>query len=345
MIIFRADASLILGHGHVMRCLALADAFKVLGENSLFIFSKGGDTLAQEVINRGHQYLTFANDFDLALDMGVIMDAKATLNIIPKERKLLVVDHYDLQTSWEQTIKNSQIPLLVIDDLLRDHLGDFLLDQNLVTSHKNGLYKTPETTTCFYGPMYSLLSSSFQELRSQVNIRKKFKKLLIFFGGSDQGNESEKALLGALSSDKNFHIDVVIGKSNPHYTRLSKICRKQNVTLHVQTPHMAKLMLMADLAIGAGGSASWERCCMGLPSIVSIQADNQAPIAKILDQLGAAYNLGMATSLTSADYKEALLSITPQTLSKMSNAALSITDGKGAIRVASCILTALEDKK
>ena len=84
---------------------------------------------------------------------------------------------------------------------------------------------------------------------------------------------------------------------------------------------------------------------MGLPSIVSIQADNQAPIAKILDQLGAAYSLGMATSLTSADYKEALLSITPQTLSKMSNAALSITDGKGAIRVASCILTALEDKK
>lgn len=345
MIIFRTDASLILGHGHVMRCLALADAFRSLGENSLFIFSQEGNALAQEVVKRGHQYFTLTKIYDLNLDEGEIMDARETLTAIPRSTKLVVTDHYHLQTDWERTIKNAALPLLVIDDLFRHHISDFLLDQNIITAKNNCTYKLPETTSCFFGPVYSLLSSSFQELRTQVNIRKNIETVLIFFGGSDPDNETEKALLGTLSTQKNLNIDVVIGRCNPHQARLSKICHDRNITLHVQTPHMAKLMLDADLAIGAGGSASWERCCMGLPSIVSIQADNQAPIAKILDQLGAAYNLGMTTSLTSADYKEALLSITPQTLSKMSNAALSITDGRGAIRVASCILTALEDKQ
>ena len=341
MIIFRTDASLILGHGHVMRCLALADAFRSLGENSLFIFSKEGSTLAQEVVKRGHQYFTLTKNYDLNLDEGEIMDARETLTAIPGSIKLVVADHYHLQTDWERTIKNAALPLLVVDDLFRHHISDFLLDQNIITAKNN--YKLPETTSCFFGPEYSLLSSSFQELRTQVNIRENIETVLIFFGGSDPDNETEKALLGTLSTHKNLNIDVVIGSSNPHQARLSKICHDRNITLHVQTPHMAKLMLDADLAIGAGGSASWERCCMGLPSIISIQADNQTPIATVLDQLGAAYNLGITTNLTSADYKEALLSITPQTLSKMSHTALSITDGKGAIRVASCILTAIED--
>lgn len=343
MIIFRADASLILGHGHVMRCLALADAFRSLGENSLFIFSKEGNALAQEVVKRGYQYFTLTKNYNLNLDEGEIMDARETLTAMPGSTRLVVADHYHLQTHWERIIKNAALPLLVIDDLFRHHMSDFLLDQNIITAKNNDSYKVPKTTSCFFGPTYALLSSSFQDLRNQVNIREYIETVLIFFGGSDQDNETEKALLGTLSTNKDFHIDVVVGSSNPHKARLLEICHDRNITLHVQTPHMAKLMLDADLAIGAGGSASWERCCMGLPSIVSIQADNQTPIATVLHQLGAAYNLGMTTNLTSADYKEALLSITPQTLRKMSNAALSITDGKGAIRVASCILTAIED--
>ena len=108
---------------------------------------------------------------------------------------------------------------------------------------------------------------------------------------------------------------------------------------------MANLMLSADLAVGAGGSASWERCCLGLPALVSIQADNQAPIATKLHQLGALYNLGMTKNITAKDYSLAFQSIDDDTITKMSRAAYLITDGNGANRVASSILSMIEHIK
>lgn len=345
MIIFRTDASLSIGHGHVMRCLALADAFTLLGRKSYFIFSHDGDALCKEVVNRGHEYRILTSLPFRSLGDTELADANATLSILPTSTSLVVVDHYQLSMDWERVITACGNPLLVIDDIFRSHCSHFLLDQNIIESQHSYADNISKECIYFLGPRYSLLSKSFQHLRHRVKIREKLEKIIIFFGGTDPDNETEKALLGVLSTNKNFKIDIVIGGNNPHRSRLFQLCCSTHSRLHIQTPHMAKLMLDADLAIGAGGSASWERCCMGLPALISAQADNQIPIAATLHQSGAAINLGMAKNLTAIDYRTAVERIDCTLIQNMSTVAMSITDGNGASYVASSIISTLEKMK
>lgn len=345
MIVFRTDASLDVGYGHVMRCLALADAFKLLGKESCFIFSHNGDALSKEVAERGHEYRVLASSLSSSFNYTEQIDANSTLSILPRATRLVVVDHYQLNKEWEQEISFSGIPILAIDDIFRPHCSQFFLDQNIINSQHGYDENISNECISFLGPRYALLSTSFQNLRSCVKVRSKIEKLIIFFGGTDPDNDTEEALLGALAANKEFIIDVVIGKNNPHRSRLSQLCCSTHCTLHIQTPHMANLMLDADLAIGAGGSASWERCCMGLPALISIQADNQLPIATTLHQSGAAINLGMANILSYIDYRTALESINCSLIQNMSTVAMSITDGNGASYVASSIISTLEKIK
>lgn len=342
MIVFRTDASLNVGYGHVMRCLALADAFKLLGKESCFIFSHNGDALSKEVVERGHKYRILASSLCSTFDYIEQADASATLSILSRPISLVVVDHYQLNEAWEQIISASGTPILAIDDIFRQHCSQFLLDQNILESQSPYAGNVPAECVSFLGPRYSLLSASFQHLRNNVKTRYKLEKIIIFFGGTDPDNDTEKALLGVLTTNKNFKIDIVIGSNNPHRHRLLQLCSSADCTLHIQTPYMANLMLDADLAIGAGGSASWERCCMGLPALISIQADNQRSIATALHQFGAAINLGMANALTSTDYRIALENIDCYLIQNMSTAAMSITDGNGANYVASSIISTLE---
>ncbi|WP_265467671.1 UDP-2,4-diacetamido-2,4,6-trideoxy-beta-L-altropyranose hydrolase [Aeromonas salmonicida] len=345
MIIFRTDASMSLGYGHVMRCLALADAFKKLGKKSVFIFSPNGDALYEEVVRKGHEYRILTSSPLHSLGESEQADAYATLSNLSTATKLVVVDHYQLGMNWEEVIISSDISLLAIDDIFRSHCSQFLLDQNVIKSENFYVDNISKECVCFLGPRYALLSESFQHLRHHVKTRSKLEKIIIFFGGTDPDNETEKALLGVLAANKNFKIDVVIGGNNPHRIRLLKLCSSTHSTLHIQTPHMARLMLDADLAIGAGGSASWERCCMGLPALISTQADNQVPIAATLHELGAVINLGMVDNLTATDYRTAVECLDCNLINNMSIAAMSITDGNGASYVASSIISTLEKMK
>ncbi|UBO72682.1 UDP-2,4-diacetamido-2,4,6-trideoxy-beta-L-altropyranose hydrolase [Aeromonas rivuli] len=348
MIVFRTDASISLGYGHVMRCLALADAFKKLGKKSVFIFSPNGDALYEEVVRKGHEYRVLTSSPLHSLGESEQDDAYATLSNLSTSTKLVVVDHYQLGMDWEEVITASDISLLAIDDIFRSHCSQFLLDQNVIKSENfyvDYVDNISKECVCFLGPRYALLSESFQHLRDRVKTRSKLEKIIIFFGGTDPDNETEKALLGVLAANKNFKIDVVIGGNNPHRSRLLKLCSSTHSTLHIQTPHMARLMLDADLAIGAGGSASWERCCMGLPALISTQADNQVPIAATLHELGAVINLGMVDNLTATDYRTAVERLDPNLINNMSISAMSITDGNGASYVASSIISTLEKMK
>ncbi|BBQ52671.1 hypothetical protein WP2S18C03_17520 [Aeromonas veronii] len=345
MIVFRADASMSLGYGHVMRSLALADAFKKLGEKSVFIFSQNGDALCKEVAKKGHEYKILSDSPLHYSGESEQADAYATLSNLSTSTKLVVLDHYLLGMDWEEIITTSGIALLAIDDIFRPHCSQFLLDQNIIKNENLYVNDISKDCTCFLGPRYALLSESFRHLRHRVKIRSKLEKIIIFFGGTDPNNETEKALLGVLATNKDFKIDVVIGGNNPHRNRLLKLCSSMHTTLHIQTPHMARLMLDADLAIGAGGSASWERCCMGLPALISTLADNQVTIAATLHESGAALNLGMADNLTATDYRIAVEQLDRNLMSNMSAAAMSITDGNGACYVASSIISILEKMK
>lgn len=332
-IVFRADASRDIGHGHVMRCLALADSLRTRGNKCLFVSSPDGAALVGEVARRGHRQLTLP-----VTTVSCEEDAVNTLSGVHGHGpiSLVVIDHYGLDMAWESAVRRSGIPVMVIDDLPRPHDCNGLLDQNLIEGNNPYTNCVPANCHFFLGPRYALLRPEFARLRPTAPIRRKVARLLIFFGGSDPRNETGKALQGLLEARREWKIDVVIGAGSSSFDSLEALtsCRPNDIRLHVQTPLMAELMSSADLSIGAGGSASWERCCLRLPAIVSVLAENQVAIAQRLHCTGAAVNLGDAEFLMPADYGAAVAAIDGSRLAALSEAAGSLVDGLGATRLA-----------
>lgn len=332
-IVFRADASQQIGYGHVMRCLSLADALRKQNYSCLFVSGPDGSVLSEEVMARGHGQIVLSSS-----PRDAESDARATLAaVIDFDEKVsaFILDHYELDRTWEAQIRRSGSPLLVVDDLFRPHVCDLLLDQNVLADSNPYQDLVPDSCRCFLGPSYALLRQEFRELRDASAVRSVLRQVLISFGGSDPGNETGKALQGLLVSQNLERIDVVIGAANPHRIELAALCTTQpeRIRLHVQTQHMEALMAQADLAIGAGGSASWERCCLRLPAVISILADNQKTIANSLHRTGAALSLGPAEMLFSQDYASAVHEFSSARLSVMSEAAGRLVDGLGAERL------------
>lgn len=250
----------------------------------------------------------------------------------------LVVDHYALDSRWEHAMRAYCHCLMVIDDLAdRMHDCDLLLDQNLGRNVKDydGLIKS-ETTTLI-GPQYALLRPEFAALRKQSLARRQnnsqLRHLLVTMGGVDRDNATGQVLaaLQPCNLPTNFRVTVVMGLHAPWLTQV----RAQAIQMPWLTEvlagvdNMAQLMAESDLAIGAAGSTSWERCCLGLATIQIALAQNQVTIAQALSDAGAALMLqaeniaqtlpGLIDTITSVDK-----------LYTTSVASSAVTQGKGA---------------
>ncbi|MFZ4704007.1 MAG: UDP-2,4-diacetamido-2,4,6-trideoxy-beta-L-altropyranose hydrolase, partial [Candidatus Methylumidiphilus sp.] len=240
----------------------------------------------------------------------------------------------------ESALKSHYHKLMVIDDLAdRMHDCDVLLDQNM-TQGMEARYqgKVPTNCTCLIGPQYSLLRPEFNALRASSLARRKspaLERLLICMGGSDAENETGKVIAGVKLSKRNWkHIDVVIGQAYPYIEQLKEsLANLSPATLHIQTSNMAELMVAADWAVTAGGSMTWEKCVLGLPSLVVILGENQSPIATKMHELGAQRTLGIASNLTPADYAKHLDEIQASELTAMIDRASAICDGTGTEKV------------
>jgi UDP-2,4-diacetamido-2,4,6-trideoxy-beta-L-altropyranose hydrolase len=339
-IVFRADASITIGTGHVVRCLTLADALRRRGAQCHFICRPDAGHLLDLIRLKGHAVQALACGDGAESDVDWRKDAAQTLNINDElHPDWLIVDHYRLGQEWEDEIRSSARRLFVIDDLGRPHRCDMLLDQNL-HNPMHGRYRESLAgdTQLLLGPEFALVRPEFAALRPSALKRRhgSFSRLLISMGGSDPDNETSKVLGGLLLSwDSRWTVDVVIGSSNPNAKYVEVAChRLPNAQLHVQTTKMAELMLAADCAINAGGSTTWERCCLGLPALVTIVSDDQAAIAESVAKAGAQILVGWNTDLTADDYARAIGALTRQQLCDMSAAAAGICDGLGADRVA-----------
>jgi UDP-2,4-diacetamido-2,4,6-trideoxy-beta-L-altropyranose hydrolase len=341
-IAFRADASIAIGTGHVMRCLALADVLESKGVEVEFVCRDIEGNLCELIESRGFTVFRLTKQPEHApLDWH--SDADETIAALSTNAaqclSWIIVDHYQLDGKWEAAIKRCADKIAVIDDLAdRPHNCDLLIDQNFY--HDMALryrHLVPPRCRSLIGPEFALLRSEFLQIRNKQELRDgTLRKIFVFFGGSDADNETAKALRGL----KQLHlmdteIDVVIGGTNPHRDMIKKICDAlPNTTLHCQVSNMAELMASADLAIGAGGTTTWERCCIGLPALVAILADNQEELTKAVADYGAIVNLGWATQLSADDYQNALLSLTGQQLNRMGQLAAALVDGRGCDKVA-----------
>jgi len=252
----------------------------------------------------------------------------------------LIVDHYALDEKWEKLVRPYVKNIMAIDDLAqRQHECDLLLDQNMVGDmHIRYKHKTPERCTLLLGPQYALVRPEFNRMRRESIYRRakpKMERLLVFLGGSDSENETSKVIQGVKFAKRAWRqVDVVVGKSFPELTALRLALNSMPVArLHIQTSEMARLMLDADLAVMAGGSVTWEKCTLGLPSIVVIQGDNQYPIATKMHDLGAQLTVGRGSDMTPEAYALRLDSILPKDLTAMTKSAQAICDGSGSSSV------------
>jgi UDP-2,4-diacetamido-2,4,6-trideoxy-beta-L-altropyranose hydrolase len=352
-IAFRVDASLQSGAGHVMRCLTLANALREQGATCRFVCRSQAGDLIGLLRKHEHEVLTLATppgnptQADSAAPYAEWLmtswqtDAKQTQAALSEAggQDWLVVDHYALDAQWEQAVADTYRHLLVIDDLAnRPHHADLLLDQTF--EREIAAYQPLVNPECELrcGIEYVLLRPEFDVWRARsLENRKsaKFKRVLVSLGGIDQANISREILLALrdprLPSD--LEICVVLGASSPWIEEMRRLSETmQGVELKVAADNMAELMSNCDLAIGAAGSSAWERCCLGVPTLMLVLADNQREIATQLSAAGAAELLALGSDLHEQVVR-AVQTIHAAQLSEMSRKAAAMVPGSGVKRI------------
>lgn len=346
----RTDASPATGIGHFMRCLTLADAVAARGGQVRFVSQTLVEPLPAMLARRGYELTSIpaeenaAGDGDLPhsawLQGTMAADARATLSALDgRSWDWLVVDHYALDARWEKAVRPAAARILAIDDLAdRQHDCDVLLDQNLhATSPGRYQDKLPAACALLAGPDYALLREEFVLWRDRRHPADgRIRQIFVFLGGIDAEDLTGRALAGlATLAPQDFNVKVVIGGANPHHANLAAGCERYGYELHVQSERMAELMAESDLAIGAAGTSSWERCCLGLPALLVSLADNQLPIARSVAERGAGLYLGSHAEVTAATIGAAVDSLRrePARLAAMARTAAALVDGQGVQRV------------
>ncbi len=358
-VVFRADASPTLGVGHVMRCISLARLLVSKGASIRFVCFPLPNAIRDNIleigcelkeIDDGH-FVSVGGAERQSLDQSSVwtlnrqmQDAKNTLNLIADGNwDWIVVDHYSISDGWEGLIKEKVKNLLVIDDLAnRKHNCDVLLDQTLGRAESDYKPYVSQGAELLVGAKYAMLRPEFAELRSySLNRRSKSnsKKMLISLGGGDFENVTAKILdtLSSLSYIDSWKITVILGAASPWVREIEKLIkqRKLKIELIVNCSNVAKIMSDSDFAIGAAGSSSWERCCLGLPTILIKLAPNQADVMEGLEKTGAVIPIYSIEKISS-ELPRIMSSLNSNLIDvhAMSVNASEVTDGNGCFKVA-----------
>ena len=356
--VFRVDASNEIGSGHVMRCLTLAERLGKEGWDIHFICRDLPGCMAEFIAGKGCRvHLLSRPSSEMAvgplaespvhagwLGLPWEQDAADTARVlegIDSPVNWLVVDHYAIGAGWESRLRRLTDRIMVIDDLAdRNHVCEVLLDQNL---HQDPVrrYQSRVGRDCLLllGPQYALIREEFAEAHRQLKGRDgTVSRVLVFFGGTDSDNMTGMTLDAIEGLEISaIHFDVVVGIGNPYREALEERCESmENVTCHVQINNMAEFMSNADLAIGAAGTSTWERCALSLPALVVSIANNQQPIAEAIAEAGAATYLGNAENTSSSSIHRALLDACqhPELLQNQGRISSIMVDTMGADRVA-----------
>lgn len=330
--LIRADASMDIGSGHIMRCLTLADQLREKGSEVMFVCRDLPGNLCDFIGNKGYVLLKLPQTSSVSCQVDV-NETRALLERVNYQPDWLIVDHYALDESWEKQLRPYVSQIMVIDDLAnRHHDCDVILDQNYY-HNLEGRYDqlVPKDCRKLLGPKYALLRKEFYNARKKMRKRDgRVKRVLVFFGGSDATNETIKTLRAIKQLKTNdLEVDVVIGAINSNRKQIEEIFASMpNVRLHFNVSNISELMILADLAIGAGGTTTWERCFLGLPTIVIVVAKNQLAITRALADNGVVQYLGFSSEVNSNDIAEAINKMlqAPELLVKMGNACFNLMD-------------------
>lgn len=358
-IVFRVDASVRIGTGHVMRCLNLANEFSARECECLFICRSMEGNLLDRIRTEGYPTLPLPRDIDVEEDsdlygerwLGASQDedaaqTMAALSQVPGNVDWLVIDHYGIDHSWESTVRPSVDKIMVIDDLAnREHHADILIDQNWYGNATEHRYSGLLANDCvqLFGPGFAMLPSVYRRKREQLGPRRKdIERVLVFFGGSDNDHLTTKTIR-ALCDPRLRHlvVDVVLGANHAAQEEVEAEARSRgDVAVMTSLPDLSDLMASADLMIGAGGITNWERCCLGVPSIILSTAENQVEVNEALADSGLINYMGRAETVSSDDIADMIARCLEDTegLSAQSRDMMQLVSGDGVTKIADRML-------
>jgi UDP-2,4-diacetamido-2,4,6-trideoxy-beta-L-altropyranose hydrolase len=342
----RVDASATIGTGHLKRCLSLVQALIEQGAR-VSLVTRALDAVSAQVLREAPcpVYWLPAPEGEFPIDgsdpphaawggVSWAQDAHDTATALKTERPdWLVLDHYAFDARWHDAVRASLgCRLLVIDDTADRALSaDVLLDHNWAPDHRakyaGRLTREPRWLV---GPRHALLSPAYRNAPRHA-FHTEVRSIGIFMGGADPGGVSARVLAACRAAGFARRIEVVSTSANPHLSALREACsRETGVTLTLDEPNLAAFFARHDLQIGAGGGATWERCCIGAPTIAIALAANQLAVVPGLAALGA---LRAATENTLTEVLRELIadSTARQALNER---AAELVDGRGAQRVA-----------
>lgn len=355
-VIFRCDASFSIGSGHVIRCRTLARELQRSGVEVLFLCRRQpGDLIA--LLEQEFRVLALPQH-PLAVCEGLegrelygawlgctqMNDANDCLGVLESagvwSADWLVVDHYGLDATWQALMLERlrgalPVKLLVIDDLAdRPHQADLLLDQNFFGTATEQRYEGLVPTYCrqLLGPNYALLGPEYALLHPLVLPRTELRRVLVFYGGVDTENLTSRALNVLMEPELVFlAVDVVLGQQSPYRDTVADLVAQRPCTnLHCALPSLSGLIIRADLAIGAGGTTTWERACLGLPTIVTPIAANQFEGVEALEKQGCVMTAPRLSFTESLLGSIACISADQSWLFTSSIKSIKLVDGLGA---------------
>ena len=343
-VVIRADASTFIGSGHVMRCVTLAEALIFRGYEVAFVCRpQPGDLISYiqaknidvillplvsllRVVRNSADYIGW-------LQVSVEDDVKEFLEKVT-EVDVVITDHYAIGVEWQSAVRAVlKCKIIAIDDLVREHNADLIIDQTLGRDWRE--YKGGVKVLA--GSKYALLRPNFMSCREIARSKKNVQtpvRVLVSLGGVDANNVT-LLVLRTLVNRADFRVTVLLGPRAPNYLQVKQFCNRHGHILHLDfVDDMARLMLKSDIAVGAPGSTSWERACLGLPNVVIPLADNQVMIGEQLESYQASIQVDV--------------SMVPQTLEASLDSLITrwdyyrdrnfdVCDGKGVCRVVSAV--------
>jgi UDP-2,4-diacetamido-2,4,6-trideoxy-beta-L-altropyranose hydrolase len=338
-IVIRADASAAMGTGHVMRCLALAQAWRRAGGSVVFATAELTPAIARRL---EHEHFSSKR---LNCPAGSSEDIKALASVAAEAHATWVaVDGYQFSSTYQRNIKQSGFKLLWIDDAGRctPYCADLILNQNLYAA--SDMYsERGEETHLLLGPEHVLLREEFLGWNNwRREFREAAKRLLVTMGGSDSQNATALILRTLGDAGLNIEIDVVVGGSNPDAETIEQIARQLpcKISLSSDVENMPELMAGADLAISAAGMTCYELALLQVPMILVTLAANQVPTAQSFADRGAAVNLGNFENSKPEQLIKAIRRLTQDSdyRRSLANRARSLVDGNGSSRVCQALL-------
>lgn len=333
-LLIRADAGVAIGTGHVMRCLALAQAWQDIGGRAVFAMAEMTSAMGARLAAESCQVVPIESQ------AGTSEDASQTIAIATEQKaEWIVVDGYHFTAEYQGVLKAAGFKLLFLDDYghASNYFADIVLNQNVSATEALYASRAPEVRLLL-GPRYCLLRREFSAWRDwKREVALLGRRVLVTMGGSDPENLSAR-VVDALSQVRLEDLEtiVVMGGSSPHSEVLeSADSLGKSISVRRDVTNIAELMAWADVAVSSAGTTCWELCLLALPALLTDVAENQTALAHQLARRKCAIYLGGPQDFSAghlADRLEQLL-MSAETRQDLSARCRELVDGRGSTRV------------